>query len=235
MAPTNVGVAHNVGMKQRNILLIDDHAMVREGLRLLLTANPRLRCVIQEASTLAQGLQILNESPTIDWILLDLGLPDVDGLAALETLRARHEQIPVVVLTSAKERSLVLACINAGAMGFISKASNSSELTNALLHVFAGGIYLPPQHLGVSDAPPVPPDATALASRAQLLALSLTPRQVDVVELVVQGLSNKLIARRLGLAEATVKSHLVAGFRALNVRNRTQAVIALARRGYGVR
>ena len=140
MAPTNVGVAHNVGMKQRNILLIDDHAMVREGLRLLLTANPRLRCVIQEASTLAQGLQILNESPTIDWILLDLGLPDVDGLAALETLRARHEQIPVVVLTSAKERSLVLACINAGAMGFISKASNSSELTNALRHVFAGGI-----------------------------------------------------------------------------------------------
>ena len=88
MAPTNVGVAHNVGMKQRNILLIDDHAMVREGLRLLLTANPRLRCVIQEASTLAQGLQILNESPTIDWILLDLGLPDVDGVAALETLRA---------------------------------------------------------------------------------------------------------------------------------------------------
>ena len=114
--------------------------MVREGLRLLLTANPRLRCVIQEASTLAQGLQILNESPTIDWILLDLGLPDVDGLAALETLRARHEQIPVVVLTSAEERSLMLACINAGAMGFISKASNSSELTNALRHVFAGGI-----------------------------------------------------------------------------------------------
>ena len=217
-------------MAVREILLIDDHAMVREGLRLLLSSNAALECRVHEASTLAEGLAVLARGQTIDWVLLDLGLPDVGGVAAVTRLRAAHETVPIVVLTGAEDRALVLECINAGAMGFIGKSSSSAVLAEALLHVFAGGIYLPPALVGGDGRPPRATEEP-VASRAQLDRLNLTPRQVDVFELMVQGLPNKVIARRLGLAEPTVKTHVAAGLRALNVRNRTQAVIALARLG----
>jgi DNA-binding NarL/FixJ family response regulator len=220
-------------MALRRVLMIDDHAMVREGTRLLIEQQA-LGCELLEAGSWAEAQQILGAGADVDWVLLDLGLPDIDGMSALRLLRERHGGVPVVVLSSTEERAVVLECINRGAMGFIAKASSGAVLVDALRVVFAGGVYLPPALLG-NGAPPVARATTSVlaAKREELSRLGLTPRQIEVLELMVQGLSNKLIAARLQLAEATVKTHVAAGLRALNVKNRTQAVFALAQWGHG--
>jgi DNA-binding NarL/FixJ family response regulator len=215
-------------MVPRKVLMVDDHAMVREGTRLLV-AQQELGCELLEAGTWAEAKQLLAGTSGLDWVLLDLALPDVDGLAALGELRAGHPDVPVVVLSASEDRAVVLECINRGAMGFIAKTSSGKELADALRVVFAGGVYLPPSILG-KPTPSRPPEGGVMAAKREELAeLGLTPRQIEVLELMVQGLSNKSIAQRLELAEPTVKTHVAAGLRALNVKNRTQAVFALAK------
>jgi DNA-binding NarL/FixJ family response regulator len=218
------------GMSRRTLLLVDDHAMVREGLRALLQA-PGADCDLLEAGSCAQALAILADRGDVQWILLDLGLPDSRGIEALETLRRRHPEIPVVVVSGSEDRALVLECINAGAMGFVGKSAGGADLLQALEHVFAGGIYLPPA-LFAAAAPRPAKKKPAAGIGPALSRLGLSPRQSQVLELMVQGLSNKLIASRLGLSEATIKTHVAAGLRALNVRNRTQAVFTLASWGH---
>jgi DNA-binding NarL/FixJ family response regulator len=215
-------------MPLRKVLMIDDHAMVREGTRLLI-AQQALSCELLEAGTWAEARQVLDAGTRLDWVLLDLALPDIDGMAALTELRAHPSGVPVVVLSSTEDRAVVLECINRGAMGFIAKASSGAVLADALRVVFAGGVYLPPGIVGKSSPPRQSPQGVMAATREELAKLGLTPRQIEVLELMVQGLSNKLIARRLELAEPTVKTHVAAGLRALNVKNRTQAVFTLAR------
>ncbi len=217
-------------MAARKVLMVDDHAMVREGTRLLI-AQQDLGCELVEAGTWAEARQLLAATSDFDWVLLDLALPDKDGMEALAELRLQYSGVPVVVLSSAEDRAVVLECINRGAMGFIAKASSGAVLADALRVVFAGGVYLPPGILGksASTAPREPAQAVMAATREELSRLGLTPRQIEVLELMVQGLSNKLIAKRLQLAEPTVKTHVAAGLRALNVKNRTQAVFALAK------
>jgi DNA-binding NarL/FixJ family response regulator len=219
------------GLQRRSLLLIEDHAMVREGLHLLLkTTLPE--CSLAGASSFAEAMRLLASSLKPDWVVLDLGLPDIAGLDALSRLRREHAQLPVVVLSSSEERELVLECIHRGAVGFIGKSSSGAELSDALRHVFAGGVHLPAALFG-GGALASPATGKVLATqRDDLAKLGLTPRQIEVLELLVQGLSNKLIAERLELSEATVKTHVAAGLRALNVKNRTQAVFALATWGY---
>jgi DNA-binding NarL/FixJ family response regulator len=213
--------------RSMKVLMIDDHAMVREGTRLLI-AQQELGCELLEAGTWAEAQRLLASTPDVDWVLLDLALPDVNGMQALADLRAQHSGIPVIVLSSNEDRTVVLECINRGAMGFIAKASSGAVLADALRVVFAGGVYLPPAIVGQSTPPRAPSQGVMAATRDELARLGLTPRQIEVLELMVQGLSNKLIAQRLQLAEPTVKTHVAAGLRALNVRNRTQAVFTLA-------
>ena len=216
-----------VAVVPRRVLMIDDHAMVREGTRLLV-AQLGLGCELLEAGSFAEAKRMLGASSDIDWVFLDLGLPDIDGMQALRRLREEHPAVPLVVLSSSEDRTIVLECINRGAMGFIAKASSGAELAAALKLIFAGGVYLPPALLG-RVAPAVDAASTIMAAkRDELARLGLTPRQIEVLELMVQGLSNKLIATRLSLSEATVKTHVAAGLRGLNVKNRTQAVFTLA-------
>jgi DNA-binding NarL/FixJ family response regulator len=216
-------------MSRRKVLMVDDHAMVREGTRMLL-AQGGLDCELVEAGTLRDGLAVLARHADIDWVMLDLGLPDIAGIAALDRLRQEHEDVPVVVLSASEERALVLECINHGAMGFIGKSATGDALVQALRLVFAGGIHLPPALFGTpATAPPPLEDAVLAAKEEELLRLGLTPRQIEVLDLMVQGLSNKAIAGRLTLSEATIKSHVAASLKALNVRNRTQAVFVLAK------
>lgn len=215
-------------MVPRKVLMVDDHAMVREGTRLLV-AQQELGCELLEAGTWAEAKHLLAITPGMDWVLLDLALPDVDGLAALGELRAAHPDVPVVVLSASEDRAVVLECINRGAMGFIAKTSSGKELADALRVVFAGGVYLPPSILGKPAPSRAPEGGVMAAKREELAELGLTPRQIEVLELMVQGLSNKSIAQKLELAEPTVKTHVAAGLRALNVKNRTQAVFALAK------
>lgn len=218
-------------MSQLKILLIDDHTMVREGLRLLLLKQG-LDCELLEAASCTGALKLLEQHGDVDWVLLDLGLPDMAGIDALGLLRKHYANVPVVVLSGSEDRALVLECINRGAMGFIAKSSSSAMLMRALRVVFAGGVYLPPELFGqTSPAQPQAAKSVIATTRDGLSGLGLTRRQIQVLELMVQGLPNKIIANRLDLSEATIKTHVAAGLRALNVKNRTQAVFAVAKFG----
>lgn len=216
-------------MARRKILLVDDHAMVREGMRMLLDQRG-LDADLVEASTLREARAALHAHPDTSFIILDLGLPDARGVASLAELRHEHPNVPVVVVSASEERALVLECINQGAVGFIGKSATGAALMDALRLVFSGGIHLPASLLGrPASAPAAGEDAALAAKQRELSRLGLTARQIEVLDLMVQGLSNKAIAERLGLAEATIKSHVAATLRALNVKNRTQAVFVLAR------
>jgi DNA-binding NarL/FixJ family response regulator len=220
-----------IKMGQQQILIVDDHAMLREGIRLLLDKH-RFPCELLEASSCDEALKCLERNVDVNWILLDLGLPDISGIDALQLLRKHFPSVPVVVLSGTEDRAQVLECINRGAMGFIAKSCDSVELVRALRVVFDGGVYLPTGLFGqVSPARLVAAASVVSTTRRELSGLGLTPRQIEVIGFLVQGLPNKSIAKRLDLSEATVKTHVAAGLRALNVKNRTQAVFAVAKMG----
>jgi DNA-binding NarL/FixJ family response regulator len=208
-----------------NVLLVDDHAMFREGLaRLLAEIAPRSTihhaCTCNEALARLQG--VVSTAP-IDLVLLDLGLPGQSGLNGLITLREAWPAVPVVVLSGTDDSPTVLGSIDAGAMGFVSKSSPPEVLAQALQTVLAGGVYVPP----ATSAFASPQDSAA--STARHAQPSLTPRQWDVLRLLLQGQPNKRIERALDLAPSTVKAHVSSVLRALGVTTRTQAVIAASR------
>lgn len=216
------------------VLLIDDHSLFREGLRLLLERMGGAFEIL-EAGDCEAAFEIVKLNADLELVLLDLGLPDMPGLEALSFLRSHHPAIPVVVISAANDRPSVLEAINRGAMGFIPKSSDSALLTRALQMVLAKEVYIPANVFAAADSgKELKPDASAQKNDTTLLTLGLTGRQVEVLALLVQGLPNKLIARKLGLSEATVKTHVAATFRGLNVGNRTQAVLALGKRGYAL-
>ena len=163
-----------------------------------------------------------------DLILLDLNLSDCYGLAALAVVREAAPSTPVVVLSAKDDKQTILGAFNHGAMGFIPKTMNSDLIWSALGVVLAGGIYVP--HTIITDATEPEPPATP-GGMPPLQALGLTERQIETLGMLVRGLSNKIIARKLGIAEATVKAYISAVLRAMNVTSRTQAVIWLARNG----
>lgn len=212
------------------ILIVDDHPLIREGLRNVLLELDQHVEVLQ-ADSAEPALAALQPQPDLAFILLDLGLPGVDGLSLLRRIREEHPDIPVVVLSANDARSVVLESLDAGAMGFISKSSSTPMLVNALRLVLAGGVCIPAQTL-ISPATAAPP-ANPLPGRPRMTLgeLGITPRQADVLALLVQGKPTKLICRELELSEGTIKSHITAILRALNVSNRTQALFELSRLG----
>lgn len=211
-----------------NVLLIDDHPLFREGLALLLQPL-RTDLVTQQAGSVEEGLDRLQTGPAADLVLIDLGLPGMNGLEGIALLRQRYPELPVVALSSADDRDTVLRAIDAGAMGFIPKSSTSAVLMAALQLILARGIYLPPvAFLGASG---VAAAAPAAPERVNPAGLGLSPRQCDVLYLILQGKPAKLIERELGLSASTVKVHTSAVLRALNVTTRTQAVVAAGRLG----
>lgn len=217
------------------ILLVDDHALLRDGMKLLLR---RLDQEIQilDAANCRECLEQAGAHQDLDLILLDLNLPDRPGLAGLSELRERYPGIPVVVLSASDDRPTVIDALDRGAMGFIPKASSSEVMLSALRLVLAKGVYIPTSLLasGAGGASLPLPRLRRAADRVPITKpsdLGLTDRQVDVLALLLQGKPNKIICNDLGLAEATVKAHVTAVLRTLNVTNRTQAVLAVARLG----
>lgn len=213
------------------VLVVDDHPLVREGVRHTLASLQRDLAVL-EAANAHEALELASQHPDLDLVMLDLGLPGMPGLAALEELRQRGCTAPVVVLSGSCERSDVMAALNTGAMGFIPKLSSSDLMLQALRLVLAGGIYIPPQALGMLDAPGGG-NASGSAGPKSLQQLGLSERQQQVLALMAQGKPNKVIASDLKIAEPTVKAHITEILRALQVTNRSQAMI-VARR-FGVR
>lgn len=220
------------------ILVIDDHVLIRESLRSVLQ-ELRPEATTVEATNACETMRAVGEHPDLALVLLDLGLPDRDGFEVLAELRERHPTIPVVVLSGHHDRSNVVRALDLGALGFIPKTAQRQVLASAISLVLSGGIYIPPEILGRHD--PLAPAERGTAQRAAKKPaasprdLGLTDRQVEVLALMMQGKSNKAIGRVLDLAEPTVRNHVTAVLRALNVTNRTEAVIAVVELGWDLR
>lgn len=217
------------------ILVVDDHTLIREGLRLVLKDLDG-EVIILDARNCQETLNLAEANPDLDLILLDLHLPGVCGFDALTEMRERHPAIPVVVLSAIDNRETVIGALDCGAMGFIPKSSSTRVILGALQLVLSGGVYLPAEvlaHAGhvFPDSAGPPQDAPCLGVSSPA-ELGLTERQVEVLALMVQGKPNKLICRELGVTEGTVKLHVTAILKALNVENRTQAVITVGRLGF---
>lgn len=209
------------------VLLVDDHHLVRAGMRPLVGKLADGEAVdVLEASSFEEAVTMADAHPELDLALLDLRLPDVAGFAALCDLQERHPALPVVIVSGEDDPVLMREAIEHGALGFIPKSSSPDVILGALRLVLAGGTYIPREMMAAPAAmAPTPPSPAVPAG------LDLTPRQLDVLRLVIAGKSNKAICRELGLAEGTVKSHIAAVFRALGVSSRVQAVHAAFRLG----
>jgi DNA-binding NarL/FixJ family response regulator len=212
-----------------NVLLIDDHPLFREGIALLLQPL-REGLVTLQAGSVEEGLSLLQTGPVADLVLIDLALPGIHGLDGIVLMRERYPELPVVALSSADDRDTVVRAVDAGAMGFIPKSSTSAVLIAALQLILARGIYLPPAAF-IGGAREMTASAATQLPHVTPDSLGLSPRQRDVLYLILQGKPAKLIEREMGLSASTVKAHTSAVLRALNVTTRTQAVVAAGRLG----
>ena len=202
------------------ILLADDHEMVRLAMRHALAPLAE-QIEWLEAGTAEEAEQRAQDEP--DLALLDLYMPGSDGAMWIGRLRSRFPTLPIIVISGEESPAQVRALIDRGVAGFIPKSDTAAVVLQAVRLVLSGGTYAPLRLLGGFGG--LRSDLDDEAAREPALH-GLTQRQLDVLGLLARGLPNKLIARELGLSEGTVKVHLLAIFRALGVRNRTQAVVA---------
>lgn len=204
------------------VLIIEDHALVREGLLLA------VRGLEEKAETLGAedadaALRLLDAHDDIDLILLDLMLPGTSGMALLGVIRKRYPTIPVVILSALDDAETASRALRQGASGFVPKSSSTDVLLGALGQVLDGDVYLPP-HMREAMAREGGGRSRSLADR-----YGLTAAQMRVLELLTQGKTNRQIAEMLGVTEGTVKIHVSAIFKALNVTNRSQALLVASR------
>jgi two-component system nitrate/nitrite response regulator NarL len=195
-------------------LLVDDHPLVRAGIAsVLLGFAPELN--VLQASEGVEALACMADNPDVVAVLLDLRMAGMAGLATLELLNRHHAAVPVLVISSSEDPQDVRRVLKAGARGYCPKSSSASTLVAALRLVISGEVYVPPFMANAIDPGPTGPDPSGL-----------TPRQSEVLQELCKGKSNKEIARALGMEEKTVKGHVSAIFRCLNVVHRLQAVEA---------
>jgi DNA-binding NarL/FixJ family response regulator len=201
------------------VLVIEDHALVREGLMLALKGleEGAADTEILGAQDVDAAVQLLATNSAFDLILLDLMLPGTGGQAFLGVLRKLHPRIPVVILSALDDSDTVMKLIRQGAAGFVSKASPTPTLLGALREVLAGEVWLPPEYR----------ELTSKQCRAKTVAerYDLTKSQARVLELLAEGKSNREISALLAVTEGTVKIHVSAILKALNVSNRSQALL----------
>jgi DNA-binding NarL/FixJ family response regulator len=224
------------------VLLIDDHPLILAALQTVIQGLGDDVTVVGANSARA-ARDVLKQDADFDLVLLDLQLGDADGFDVLTEFRATYPALPVVVVSASNRTSDVIRSIDLGAMGFVPKRASNETLFEALHMVMLGGIYVPPMTMG-SERPSEKPQGDTVPSvlrvvretsqdngfqtnASPLSELGLTPRQTDVLALLLKGHSNKLIARDLHLSVETVKDHVAAVLRALGVSSRTQAVLAV--------
>lgn len=220
-----------------HILLVDDHPLILSALREVVEGlRPGTRVTTVDHPRQARA--VLASETSFDLVLLDLQLGEQSGFELLAEWRERFPSLPIVVLSGSDRNADVLRAIDLGAMGYVPKTINPGLLVEALKFVLDGGIYVPPISDEAADAvaavsflAPVEPAAAQVGTdpRPSLADLALTPRQTDVLSLLLQGKPNKDIARILGVSVETVKDHVAAILRALKVKTRTQAVLAVGK------
>jgi NarL family two-component system response regulator LiaR len=221
-------IASNMGDLQTvrfiRILLADDHALVREGIRRLLDAEEDMRVVAEavtgeEAITAAQQLHP-------DVAIVDIAMPGIGGIKATHTITATCPETAVLALSAYDDEPYLVALLEAGAKGFLLKNAHGQELVNAVRTIASGGSVLHP-----SLVEKITRRLSQRAASAQTLPDTLSEREFEVLRLAAQGLPNKEIARRMGLSIRTVHSHLASIFAKLQVNSRTEAVLLALRRG----
>lgn len=217
-------------MMTRRVLIVEDHALLREAMTVTL-AQVAADVVCEEANGAEAALARLEANPDWDLVVLDLMLPDMNGFSLLGVIARRFPDVPALVVSALDDTDSVQRAMKAGASGFVSKSSGSSVLVEAVRTVLGGGVYLPrpPAHPGVE-----PPHRRRRSTQDLAERFQLTPAQSRVLELVGQGKTNREIAELLGLSEGTVKVHVSAIFRALNVTSRAQALVVMNRAGLRV-
>ena len=194
------------------MLVVDDHAVLRQGLTALLKDSGLAQDVLQAADR-AEGLALLAANSDLDAVLLDLKLPDSEGLSAITAFARASPATPIIVVSASEDPGEARRALDMGALGYVPKSAPADTLVSAVRLVLAGGVYVPPLVLNATPGE---------GSRWE----TLTPRQREVLAAVAAGLSNKEIGLRFNLSEKTVKVHVGAIFRALDVANRTQAATA---------
>jgi len=214
-------------------IVADDHALFRMALAAILSTRLKFTRVI-ETPSLDEALERLADTPDVRLALFDLAMPGMAGAASLAAVRECYPRIKAAVVSGSIERNDVLQALQAGVHGYIPKGIDAEHLAEALRMILDGWIYVP---AFVADLPPGDEPTQRLAGPAGAPssagaggeAVALSPRQREVLELLVLGRSNKEIARTLNLGEGTIKVHMAALFRALGVNNRSSAVAAAVR------
>ncbi|MDO9457110.1 response regulator transcription factor [Nocardioides sp.] len=203
------------------VVLVDDHALVRGGLAQLLDGVDDIEVVGQAAGG-EEAMTVVAETAP-DVVVMDLQMPGVDGVTATRRLVADHPGTQVLVLTSYSDAERIVAALDAGAVGYLLKDADPDDVIEGVRAVSRG------------ESPIHPRAARSLltARRSAPTPLELTPRETEVLTLVRAGMANKQIARRLGISERTVKSHLTSTFARIGVQDRTQAAVWAERNGVG--
>lgn len=205
------------------VLIADDHPMVRDALAMAVRSlGPEV--AVAEADCYA-GVCTLASGGAFDLAVVDLNMPGMNGVAGLRGLRSAFPTLALIVASGQDDPATIRAVLAVGVSGFIPKSEPSELVLQAIRLVRAGGVYVPARHL-MQRVPGDGMEGTGWPAAApREPGHGMTPRQIDVLRLLMRGQSNKAIARELGLTEGTVKVHLAAILRALRVRNRTEAVV----------
>lgn len=200
------------------VLIVDDHPVVRDGVATLLRQLGADTTVL-EAGGAAQALALVAEHADLDVVILDIVMPGLDGFGAIAEFGRVRPELPVIVLSSSEDAQIVRQAFAHGALGYVPKSASRHTLLSAIHLVMSGEIYLPALILNETDSTKIAPGSVENARSPS----ALTDRQIEVLRLMAEGRTNLAIALELGLSEKTVKAHVTAIFKALNVLNRTQA------------
>ena len=212
-------------MKVLKILVVDDHALVREGLRQILKGLDA-QVEVLEAAHCTRAFELAAEHADLDLVLLDYHLPDMNGLKALDVFGKEHPELPIIMLSGSVNPQIMRQVLAKGAAGFVTKSGLSSDLLAVLRMVLAGDVYVAPELM------PHPSVTSSDEAEAADVCTQLTPRQEEVLFLLLDGHSNKDISRALQLSDETTKNHVTAILRNFGVQSRVQAVLAAGRHGY---
>ena len=210
-------------MKVLKILVVDDHSLVRAGLCQVLKGLDE-QVEVLEAPHCARAFELAALHPDLDLVLLDYHLPDMNGLDALHVFGKKHPELPIVMLSGSVSPKIMRQVLAQGAAAFLTKSGLSDELLSVLRLILAGDVYVPSELL---SGPGMPEGAYAEQAAPQL-----TPRQEEVLYLLLDGRSNKDISEILQLADETTKNHVTGVLRAFGVQTRIQAVLAAGLYGY---
>ena len=205
------------------VLIVDDHPLILDAVRRVFEGHGAWS--ISVAISYSEAVDRMERQPIPDLVLLDLGLPGKFGLEAIRDFRIAYPEACCVVLSGEDKPENVIGAIDLGAMGFISKRSSGDAIMEAIGLISKGYVCTP------KDTTGAPLKLKEPKTTLNPMELGLTGRQCEVLAQLVRGKSNKAIARVMNLSEATVKTHIVAIFRVLNVHNRTGAVIAISKMG----